>query len=221
MDSTFSRIDNLLDDVDRFLGENKLSSDDESQNSSSDEKSTPTKHRFSSPIEQTRNDINELLRRANIEPTSTSCLPKNFKYSAEDDNNQNSENSFQFKDTPSTPGSPSYDFMQSRAASKAARNPSLSSPQLNQPPNTFQSTPLPEPTKIPPQPASRTYNAYIDQSAAQIEIEMLTNENAKLVQELQQYQKQLQTVVQKNSSMLKQIEQNEMELYSLRSKRKV
>ena len=61
MDSTFPRIDNLLDDIDRFLGENKLSSDDKIRNSSSDEKSTSTKHLFSSPIEQTRNIINELL----------------------------------------------------------------------------------------------------------------------------------------------------------------
>ena len=60
MDSTFPRIDNLLDDIDRFLGENKLSSDDKIRNSSSDEKSTSTKHRFSSPIEQTRNDPLEI-----------------------------------------------------------------------------------------------------------------------------------------------------------------
>ena len=237
MDSTFSRIDNLLNDVDRFLGENRLSSEDGVYNSSDEEKkSTFSRPRLSSPIQQTRNDINELLRRANIEPTSTSYLPKNFKYGQENDQSQDNNSindSFHLKDITSGPGSPSYDFMQSRSASKSNRvsSPVISSPETNP---IQQNSPLPSSAYYPPpntQFSSQTYKptvnqrpsafnttSYSSQSAEQIEIEMLTIENAKLLEELKQYQAKLQSVVQKNSSMLKQIEKNEMELYSIKSK---
>ena len=239
MDSTFSRIDNLLNDVDRFLGENRLSSEEGGYNSSDEEKkSTISRPRFSSPIQQTRNDINELLRRANIEPTSTSYLPKNFKYSQENDQSQeNSFNdSFHLKDIPSSPGSPSYDFLQSRNAAKSNRMPSpyLSSPETNinqqdtktnlQIPTSYdlpQNTQIPNQTYqqgVPKRQIPSTSSNYVSQSAEQIEIEMLTIENAKLIEELKQYQARLQNVVQKNSQMLKQIEKNEMDLYSLKSK---
>ena len=210
MESSFSRIDSVLNDVDKYLEENKLYSDEEYYSSSKKSQKRSVSS-VASPIEKAKNDIDDLLRRANIEPTTRSYLPPKFKLSKEEDEDSiglSQEDSFDYRNAPNVPGSPSYDFMKNMQTRDKPSSPLF---------NTKASkTPFPTDNF---EAKSSFISTSSNQSAEQIEAEMLAAENAQLYEELMKYKGLLQTVVNKNSNMLKQIEANEVRLYSIRGKK--
>lgn len=219
-DDTFSHIDGVLADVDRYLDENQSSLSDTRYSRQIFDINKNNKNNL---VSKAQNDINTMLQKFNLEKIEP-YRPQRATFNFETDNSFLSDDkSFSFDGNIQYTDSPSYKFT-SKSQNIKSQSPisDIQSRYTSKIDDFYKKqnlyTDYSRPSSYIGSQHPKKYTRI--QTAEQIEIEMLKSENIQMIQELNQCKAQLEQVQQRNSELLKLLEENECELYKYKKGKK-